>query len=420
MESEIAYFIEFFLIILSWLLLINISAFASSSEVALFKLDSSDLEFIQKKHPKDFSKISKLLQTPDKLLSTILILNNIVNIAIVLVSSFILSKYLKIHNLSPTLKFILEIILITLIILIFGEIIPKIIASKYTISIARLNSPILLSLQKILFPLVFIFQKSVYFINTINYKQHVSLDDLSYAIELTKINSKEEKQILRNIIKFGDTEVRHIMKPRTDVVCVDYSMNYKNILEIIKENQYSRLPVTKDSLDNIEGILYIKDLLTINESEDWHRLIKEPYFVPENMKIDILLEEFKKKKIHMAIVSDEYGAFIGIVTLEDVIEEIFGEINDEFDEPNEAIKNIGQNKYSTIGTLLLQDFINYFNLSQDYFHEHEKIETLAGLILEIKNDFPKNNETIIYKDFKFTIKKMSKTKIEEIIIEKNG
>lgn len=394
---------------------------ASASEVAFFSLDSNDLEKIKYYKPNSFSKISKLINQPDKLLSTILIFNNVVNIAIVLISSYFINN-IVVLKMSSFVKYIVEFFGITSLILLFGEVFPKIFANAFNVRFAELLSLPIIIVQKIFYPLVVIFQKSVYIVNkNISSSEKVSLNDISYAIDIVDMDSKQNKQILKKVVNFGNIEAHEIMKSRIDVVCADLNMSFLQLKELVNTNQYSRLPVKIGDSDNIDGILYVKDLVLHNNKNDfkWQDLIRPAYFIPENMKIDNLLEQFRKKKIHMAIVSDEYGGFSGIVTLEDVIEQIVGEINDEFDEPEEMIKKIAKDKYLVDGKLLLQDLINFLNLSASYFDLYEDIETIAGLILEINSDFPKEKQIIHFKKLVFVIEKLSKTRIEKVIIENN-
>lgn len=403
------------------LILLLLSGIASASEVAFFSLNSKDIEKIQNFKPNVFIKISKLLKQPDKLLATILIFNNVVNIAIVLICSYFINNIIML-KMSPFLNYIVEFFGITAVLLLFGEIFPKIFANAFNVKFAEILCIPITFVQKLFYPLVIIFQKSVYIVNKNIYSsEKVSLNDISYAIDIVDMDSKQNKQILKKVVNFGNIEAHEIMKSRVDVVCADLNMSFLHLIELVNTNQYSRLPVKSGNSDNIEGILYVKDLvLQINKSDfQWQKLIRPAYFIPENMKIDNLLDQFRKKKIHMAIVSDEYGGFCGIVTLEDVIEQIVGEINDEFDEPEEMIKKIEKDKYLIDGKLLLQDLINFLGLPATYFDNYEDIETVAGLLLEINSDFPKEKQIIHFKKLVFTVEKISKVRIEKIIIENN-
>jgi gliding motility-associated protein GldE len=398
-------------------ILIIMSALVSGSEVAFFSLNPKNLDYLKKSSQKSHKRILKLLEKPDYLLATILISNNFINITIVVLSTYITASMIEFH--SEALKFAFEAILVTFIILLFGEIIPKIYANKYKLRFAALMASPLNFAGKLFLPLCLLLVRYSNIVNKkMQKKDKLVMSDISYAIDITSGHTQNEKKILKSVVNFSNIEVREIMTPRVDVVTVNYNDKLSNVKQIISKNEFSRLPVIKDSLDNIAGILYIKDLvkiLTKDNYYEWQKYIKPAYFVPENKKIDDLLQEFRNKKIHIAVVSDEYGGFSGIITLEDIIEEIVGEINDEFDLPEDLISKTGENKYIVDGKLLLNDFEKYLNLPENFFAEIKgDAETIAGLLLEIKGEFPKIQQNIFYKNLKFTILEINKRRIVKV------
>jgi gliding motility-associated protein GldE len=413
-QIDVIIIIEF----IFFILLLFCSALISASEVAFFSLTPTMLEAMNNSENKKDKKSLELLKEPDKLLATILIANNTVNITIVILSTYITAKLLNFENIW--IKFIFEAIIVTFLILIFGEITPKIYANKYKKNILFLAVYIIDFLQKLFKPLIYVLLKSSKIVERKSYKHNqLSMSDLSYAIDIASESTHSEKKILKNVIKFGNIEVRQIMTPRVDVISVEYFEKLSSLKNTIKQCGFSRIPIYKSNLDQIEGILYIKDLVPyINKDNyfDWQQLIRPAYFVPENKKIDDLLQEFRTKKIHLAVVSDEYGGFSGIITLEDILEEIVGEINDEFDINNqEFITKISDNEFVIEGKLLLKDFFRIFNLDENYFEDVQgDAETIAGLVLEIIGDFPTNNQKINYKNLEFKIESLNKRRIVKI------
>jgi gliding motility-associated protein GldE len=407
---------------LSFIILILISALISGSEVAYFSLTPNILTSINKNNKAE-KNILKLLEKPDLLLATILITNNFVNIAIVILATYITASLINFHN-NQFLKFLIEGVVVTFLILLFGEIIPKIYANKYKKKFAAFMAYPLIILEKIFYPLAELLAKSTNIVNKrIQNKSKLSMSDISYAIDITSGQSQNEKKILKNVVNLSNIEAREIMTPRVDVVTVDYYDKLSVVKKIIAENEFSRLPVVKDSLDNIVGILYIKDILKIIKKEnyfEWQKIIKPAYFVPENKKIDDLLQEFREKKIHLAVVSDEYAGFSGILTLEDIIEEIVGEINDEYDIPEHFLKKISENQYIVEGKLLLNDLQKTLGLPENFFDEIKTdVETVAGLILEITEDFPVKNQKIKFKNLTLTVAELTNRRIVKVIIKIN-
>ncbi len=406
--------------ILFFILLLLSSALVSGSEVAFFSFTPENLEHLKKSKSNTDKIILKHLDKSDYLLATILIANTFINIAIVILTTYISSALIDFHD-NELIKFLTEAVFVTFMILLFGEIIPKIYANKNKLQFARIMAYPLYLLQRIFYPLPGLLAKTTNIVNKrMQKKEKISMSDISYAVDLTIDHSKSEKKIIKSVITLSSKEVREIMTPRVDVVVLNYYDKLSKIKEIIANNEFSRLPVYKDNLDNIEGVLYIKDLVQIFEQENyhnWQRLIKPAYFVPENKKLDDLLQEFKMKKVHLAIVVDEYGGFSGIITLEDIIEEIVGEINDEFDIDENMLTPLDKNKYIVDGKLLLNDLQKYLNLPSNFFDEiKNEVESVAGLILEILGEFPKQNQKIKYKNLEFQVKEISRRRIVKLLL----
>ncbi len=405
-----------------FILLVISSGLVSGSEVAFFSLPPHIIKKIKKSDSKSDKKTIKLIEKPNNLLATILISNNFINIAIVVLATYITATLIDFGD-KLWLKFLIEAIVVTFIILLFGEIIPKIYANKFNEKFASLMAIPISILQKVFYPLVEILVKSTNIVDgkVSKTSEKLSINDISYAIDITSGQSQNERKILKRIVNLNNIEAREIMSPRVDVVTIDYNSRFTEVKKILQQNEYSRIPVIKNSLDNIIGILFIKDLVKyLNEDKffEWQKYIRPAYFVPQNKKIDDLLQEFRNKKIHLAVVSDEYGGFRGIVTLEDIIEEIVGEINDEYDMPDTFFSKIENNKYLIDGKLLLKDLQKYLNYKDDFFDTGKgDAETVAGLILEINESFPKQNQIINYKNLKFNVKKVSKRRIVKIVLE---
>lgn len=406
-----------FIIIL--LLLLFSSAVISGSEVAYFSLSPGQLEEIRQK---GYEKVCHLHRKPEKLLATILISNNFVNVAIVILSSYLVDSLFDFSG-TPLLGFVIQVIVVTFIILLFGEIIPKLYANRSPIKMAIFMASPLTVLSYLFRPLSALLINSTSIISKkVAKKDSISIDQLSKALELTKDSEiNEEKDILEGIVRFSNIYAIDIIQPRINIIAIDEEDSFKHIRELIIEHGYSRLPVYKDNLDTIVGILYIKDLLAHLQEDDhfqWQSLIRPAYFVPETKKINDLLEEFQTKKVHLAIVVDEYGGTSGIVTMEDILEEIVGEINDETDEKEKTYIKIKNNAYIFEGHTLLNDFEKIADIKDDYFKDIEgEADTLAGLILEIKGELPRKNEVITYRQHKFTILDVDKRRIKKIKYE---
>ena len=380
------------------------SALVSGAEVALFSLSPKDIDETVQENASKGKIIARLLEKPKKLLATLLVANNFINIAVVILFAFA-GKDLFSAVASPVLKFILEVIVVTSLILLFGDVLPKVYASRNNIKFAKLIAYPMAVLDKILSPISLPMREvTIYLHNKLGkQKNNFSVDQLSQALELTASNetSSEEQKILEGIVSFGNTDTKQVMSPRIDIFALEITESFAIICPKIIEKGYSRIPVYRDSIDQIEGVLFVKDLLPyINTNDfDWKSLIREPFFVPENKKLDNLLKDFQSMKSHLAIVVDEYGGTSGLVSLEDVIEEIVGDISDEFDDENSSYSKIDHKNYLFEGKINLKDFYRIIAVDEDLFETKKgEAETLAGFILEILGDFPKKGQKITYEN----------------------
>ncbi len=413
--------IVLFKIILLVILFIG-SALVSGSEVAFFSLTPSVIENQKETHPKRTAQIEKLLKRPKRLLATILVVNNFINIGIVLLFASLENLFFSgLEN--RVLKLFIEIGVITFLILLFGEILPKIYATRKNISFSRKMAPFIYALDSyILFFITAPMSRATLFLerNFGKKSNSFSVDTLSQALEFTeqKDTTKQEDKILQGIINFGATDTKQVMQPRIDVFALDKKMSFEEILPLIIEKGFSRIPVYSDKLDKIEGILYIKDIIpNINTpSFNWQQLLKEPYYVPEMKKLDDLLNEFQLKKIHMAIVVDEYGGTSGIITLEDIIEEIVGDISDEFDDDEKEYSKIDDKNLVIDGKISLKDFYKIIPIEDTEPFEKAKgeAETLAGFILELVGKLPSFAEVIVFENIRFTVEVVDKKRIKRI------
>jgi putative hemolysin len=395
------------------------SALISGSEVAYFSLSPTDKQILEDRGTRNSRLVLELIGKPERLLGTILITNNFINIAIVIISSFVMNRLIDFGT-SKTLQFLVQVVVVTFILVLFGEILPKIYAHLYASRFAQFMAYPLRFCEKLFYPISSILIHSTSAVNRrlAGKKQNISMDDLSGALELTSEDISEEKNILEGIIKFGNIDVKEIMKARTDVVSEDIKTNLDDLISVAINSGYSRIPIYDRTFDNVKGILYIKDLLPhIQKSKNfkWQSLVRPPYYVPENKKIDDLLNEFQTKKIHMAIVVDEYGGTSGIVTLEDIIEEIVGEITDESDEDEVFFEKLSDYEYLFNGKILLNDLCKILEAEDDIFESvRGDADTLAGLILELKGDFPYKGEKTSFRNFEFTIEAVDKRRIKKI------
>lgn len=404
------------------LLLILSSALISGSEVAYFSLSAADKHKL-KKINKTNQRVLKNLETPEKLLATILVANNFVNIGTIILATNITSNLMTIEN-SQVIEFLLQIVFITFFLLLFGEIFPKVYATHFALVFAKFMALPLQILEKIFRPVNSILIYSTSFVNKRmqKHRKEISMDEISQALELTSDQElSEEKDILEGIVKFGNKNVEEIMKPRVDVVSLNIKTNFLKVLQVINDSGYSRIPVYIDSFDNISGILYIKDILPHShkgESFKWQTLIRAPFHVPETKKISSLLKEFQKRKVHLAVVVDEYGGTAGIVTLEDILEEIVGEIVDEFDEEEKFYSKISENTFLFEGKVLLGNFYKVVECDDSVFNDVKgDADTLAGIILELKGEIPILHEKIKCKQFNFTIEAVDNRRIKQIKVE---
>ncbi len=401
-------------------LLLFASGFVSASEIAFFSLSPNDLSEIEEDGHSSDKYISALLEDSEKLLATILISNNFVNVTIIMLCNYFFAEVVDFGN-SVIVEFLVITVILTFLLLLFGEIMPKIYSAQHTLKFVRFAAPAITMLKKMFSPLSSLLVRSTSIVNKCVSKKNynISVDELSQALELTdKTEISEESNILEGIIRFGAETAKEVMTPRLDMVDLDISATFKEVLNCVVENGYSRVPVYEDSRDNIKGILYIKDLLPhLKKGDDfcWQNLVRPAYFVPETKMIDDLLRDFQANKIHIAIVVDEFGGTSGIVTMEDIIEEIVGEINDEYDEEERSYVKIDDSTYVFEAKTLLSDFYKILKLDTDVFEDVEgDADTLAGLLLEIKGEFPKLHEKLVYGQCQFEVLEMDARRILKV------
>jgi putative hemolysin len=396
------------------------SAMVSAAEVALFSLTSKDLNTLATEDSIKANVITKLLQRPKKLLATILIANNFSHIGVVIIFSFVgTSLFSAIVN--PVLKFTAEVILVTFLLLLFGEVLPKVYASRNNLKFSIFIARPLFVLDQLLSPVSLPMRAITVFLHDQLGKQktNISVDQLSQALELTSTDdtSSEEQKILEGIVSFGNTDTKQVMSPRIDVFAVEIEETFAEIYPKIVDKGYSRIPVYRESIDHIEGILFVKDLLPhLHKKEfEWKKLMREPFFVPENKKLDDLLKDFQRLKSHLAVVVDEYGGTSGLVSLEDVIEEIVGDISDEFDDENISYSQIDEKNFLFEGKINLKDFYRIVEVDEDAFERTKgEAETLAGFLLEILGNFPKKGQKIYFAKVYFTIEGVDKKRIKQV------
>lgn len=399
--------------------LLLLSGFASGSEIAFFSLSPQDLDELEPDKRSEDSRIVMLRDDSERTLATILIANNFVNVTIIMLCNYIFGSLVKFK--SEWLEFLCITVLLTFLLLLFGEIMPKVYSRQTPLKFCRRVVGSVMFLRKLFWPLETILIRSGMLAEKVMQKENrqLSVDDLEQALELTDKNDiKEEQSMLQGIIRFGDETAKEVMTSRQDIVDLDIRSSYADVLKCIVENNYSRIPVYQDNTDNIRGVLYIKDLLPHlgkPASFRWQSLIRPPYFVPETKKIDDLLREFQDNKVHIAIVVDEFGGTCGIVTLEDILEEIVGEINDEFDEDEKTYSKLNYNTYLFEGKTLLSDFCRILQIDDDEFSDVEgDADTLAGLLLEIKGDFLSIHEKIDYLNYTFEVVGLEERRISRV------
>ena len=411
------------LLLITIVVLLLLSALISGSEIAFFSLTPTNLNDLEK--DSSAKLIPKLLQKPKVLLATILVANNFINIAIVIISTYLTA--IMTASISGWLKFTIEVVVVTFLILLFGEILPKVYANRNPIKFAKLMATPLSILQKLLFPVsVFLIKSSNLVEKKLNKeKLNLSVDQLSQAIVLAsdKGTTKEEQKIFEGIVSFGETEARQIMRPRIDVFALENNLSSETVLSEVSTHGFSRIPVFHENMDNIVGVLFAKDLLPyLNQTDfDWISLLRDPFFVPENMKLDDLLQDFQEKKTHLAVVVDEYGGTSGIITLEDVIEEIVGEITDEYDQDEINYYKINHNIYEFDGKTSLKVFYKVVEMSEkdeELFEEYKgDAESIAGFFLEQSGKFPNKNQVINLKGYQLTASSVDGKRIKKVKVK---
>ena len=410
-----------------WIILLLIaSALVSGAEVAFFSLGPNQLHELRLREDRHDLAVLRLVETPQRLLATILISNNFINVAIIVISTFVTNSLFDSTKQPYWLIFLIQVVVVTALILMMGEILPKVYATRRNLELARFMSGPIQILIRVFYPLSSILIHSTNLIERkiSRKKYNLSMSELSDAIELTSGENApaEEKKILRGIVKFGDIEVKEIMRSRVDVLAVDITTSFKELLQMIIEAGYSRIPVYEDSFDQVKGILYIKDLLPFLDKDEnfkWTSLLRDAFFVPENKKINDLLQEFQEKKIHMAVVVDEYGGTSGIVTLEDIIEEIVGEISDEHDELVGDIdySQLDDHNFLFEGKTSLNDFCKILGIDDDIFDAVKgDADSLAGLILELLEKMPVKDEKVSFEQFTFTAKAVDNRRIKQVLV----
>ena len=405
--------------ILAVLLLLVSSAMVSGAETAFFSLTPAELESLRNSKSKNSRTVIRLLEMPNRLLASIVVANNLINVGIVIITAFITNSLFDFSE-SPVLGFLIQVVVITSLIVFIGEILPKVYANRHAVHFAKLMATPLDISERIFRPLNFLLIRSTSLVNKrfSQRRKNLSLDELSDAFELTEQSINEDKTILKGIVKFGNIDVREIMTARMDVVGASIKTTFRKLIGQIIESGYSRIPIYAKDLDHIKGILYIKDLLPHLDkpgSFQWQSLIRTAYYIPGTKKISDLLREFQTNKIHMAIVIDEYGGTSGIITLEDILEEIVGEISDESDIENPSYVKVDNSTFLFEGKITLNDFLKTMDEKEDFFDAVKgEADTLAGLILELKGEIPRKNETFSYRHYSFTVKSVDTRRITQI------
>lgn len=409
------------LCIIAAVVLLLMSGFASGSEIAIFGLSPTDLSELDAQKRSDDRKILELREDGERTLATILITNNFINVLLIMLCNFIIDRLVHFGEGALWLQFIVTTVVLTFLLLLFGEIMPKLYSRLHPLKFCRIFVNYILIARRLFWPLENILLKSGSIASKVmQTENHVlSVDDLEHALQLTdREEIKDEESILHGIIRFGDETAKEVMTSRQDIICLDIRSTFREVLNSIVENNYSRIPIYQDSTDNIRGILYVKDLLPhIGKQANfrWQSLIRQPYFVPETKKIDDLMREFQKYKVHMAIVVDEFGGTSGLVTLEDILEEIVGEINDEYDEEERYFTRLNINTYIFEGKTLLSDFYRVIGVDESELEEAVgDADTLAGLILELKGDFPVIGEKLDYGRFTFEVTEIVERRISRV------
>ena len=402
-------------------ILLLVSGFASGSEIAFFNLSPTDLAELDESKTLRDNEIQMLRDDSERTLATILITNNFVNVTIIMLCNYVFATVVHFGERAYWLQCLCITVLLTFLLLLFGEIMPKVYSRQNSLVFCRRTVNGILFLRKLFWPLETILLRSGILAEKVVQKENhvLSVDDLEQALELTDKNDiKAEQKMLQGIIRFGDETAKEVMTSRQDVIDLDIKSNFTDVLRCIVENNYSRIPVYQDNTDNIRGVLYIKDVLPhLSKTANfrWQSLIRPPYFVPETKKIDDLLREFQENKVHIAIVVDEFGGTSGIVTLEDILEEIVGEINDEYDDEEKTYSKLNYNTYIFEGKTLLSDFCKILNINDDEFSEVEgDADTVAGLLLELKGEFPSMHEKLEYRNYTFEVMGIEERRISRV------
>ncbi len=397
-----------------------ISAFVSGSEISFFSLTPVQCDELEESSSGE--RVLRLLRMPERLLATILIINNLVNVTIVVLCNFALGPIFS--TLSPVWSFILQTVLLTFLILLFGEILPELYANSNNLAWAKTAAPMLEAGLSLFYPLSSVLVKSSGIVKKVVTKKTTSVtaDDLSQALEIAHVSDDENKDMLEGILKFGDTTASEVMTPRVDITGIETSDSFAQVMKIVIESGFARLPVYENTMDNIKGVLYSRDLLPYvgqtGENFEWQKLMREPYYVPESRMIDDLLEDFRSRRVHLAIVVDEFGGTQGIVTLEDVLEEIVGDIDDEYDVEEKTYRRLPDDTYIFEGKTLLNDFFRVTDLDEEaYAPVIEDCETLAGMLLAIKGDFPKEKESIVYGRCRFLVLSIHQHRIVNVRVK---
>lgn len=409
-------------------LLLGVSAVISGSEVAFFSLSPRDLERLEEEEEDIDQTINRLLEKSDRLMAAILIGNNFVNVAIIMLFTLFMNGIIDHAHTSAFMIFLIETIILTFVLLLFGEVLPKVYSSHRALAFARLMAPVMKFFVSAFGPFITLLVGSTGIINrrlADRMAEEVTVEDLADAMKLTPqvARNKDEKKMLEGIIEFADKTVKDAMTSRSEMTTLDVKAQFGDVLKLVVDQKYSRVPVYEETEDHIRGILYIKDLLPYlnqNDSFRWQDLVRPAYFVPENKMIDDLLDDFRKKRLHMAIVVDEFGGTSGLITMEDVLEEIVGEIRDEYDEDEQTWQKVGQNEWVFEARTSLNDFCRVINFDADNLGDKaDNCESVGGLLLEIKQNFPRVNETIRYRGLEFTVLSMERRRIDRVKVKVN-
>ena len=403
-------------------LLLLASACISASEVAFFSLSPRDLDRLDPEDNTRDGLIKHLLETQEHLMAAILIGNNFVNVAIIMLFSYFFEQVMPVQYNPTWLVFLSQTVILTFLLLLFGEILPKVYASHHALSFSRWVAPLLNAMQKVFHPFILLLVKSMGGLNrrlADKMTEDVTMDDLSDALKVTTQVRNDEKKMLEGIIEFGDKTVKDAMTTRSEMVTLDVETPFSQVLQLVEDQKYSRMPVIEGTEDHIKGILYIKDLLPYlnrNDRFDWQSLVREPYYVPENKPIDDLLDDFRRKRLHMAIVVDEFGGTSGLITMEDVLEEIVGEIRDEYDEDEQTWQKVGAREWIFEARTSLTDFckVTGLDMDDDIGDKADNCESIGGLLLEVKQNFPRTHEVIRYKGIEFTVLSMDRRRVDKV------